>query len=96
MRADLAQRIADLRPGFVRFPGGCAVEAGSVVFLLGCERNADAVRMVSYAPLLAQVEGRTELPGAPPPWHAMIYFDGTRLAHEFAPYSLTILRLKSR
>jgi alpha-L-arabinofuranosidase len=49
------------------------------VFLLGCERNADVVRMVSYAPLLAHVEGRTELTGAPPPWHAMIYFDGTRV-----------------
>lgn len=48
------------------------------VFLLGCERNADVVRMVSYAPLLGHVEGRTELPEAPPPWHAMIYFDGTR------------------
>jgi alpha-L-arabinofuranosidase len=49
------------------------------VFLLGCERNADVVRMVSYAPLLAHVEGRTELTGAPPPWHGMIYFDGTRV-----------------
>jgi alpha-L-arabinofuranosidase len=48
------------------------------VFLMGCERNADTVRMVSYAPLLAHVEGRTELTGAPPPWHGMIYFDGTR------------------
>jgi alpha-L-arabinofuranosidase len=48
------------------------------VFLMGCERNADVVRMVSYAPLLAHVEGRTELTGAPPPWHGMIYFDGTR------------------
>jgi alpha-L-arabinofuranosidase len=48
------------------------------VFLLGCERNADVVRMVSYAPLLAHVEGRTELTDAPPPWHATIYFDGTR------------------
>jgi alpha-L-arabinofuranosidase len=41
------------------------------VFLMGCERNADAVRMVSYAPLLGHVEGRTELTGAPPPWHAI-------------------------
>jgi alpha-L-arabinofuranosidase len=49
------------------------------VFLMGCERNADAVRMVSYAPLLGHVEGRTALTGAPPPWHAMIYFDGTRV-----------------
>jgi alpha-L-arabinofuranosidase len=45
---------------------------------MGCERNADTVSMVSYAPLLGHVEGRTELTGAPPPWHAMIYFDGTR------------------
>ncbi len=49
------------------------------VFLMGCERNGDVVKMVSYAPLLANVEGRTELTGAPPPWHAMIYFDGTRV-----------------
>jgi hypothetical protein len=35
--------------------------------------------MVSYAPLLAHVDGRTALTGAPPPWHAMIYFDGTRV-----------------
>ena len=49
------------------------------VFLMGCERNADTVRMVSYAPLLANIEGRTALTGAPPPWHAMIYFDGTRV-----------------
>ncbi|MGQ8338319.1 alpha-L-arabinofuranosidase C-terminal domain-containing protein [Sunxiuqinia sp. A32] len=26
MRADLAQMLADLQPGFVRFPGGCIVE----------------------------------------------------------------------
>jgi alpha-L-arabinofuranosidase len=48
-------------------------------FLMGCERNADTVQMVSYAPLLAHVDGRTALTGAPPPWHAMIYFDGTRV-----------------
>jgi alpha-L-arabinofuranosidase len=49
------------------------------VFLMGCEENADVVSMVSYAPLLGHVDGRTELTGAPPPWHAMIYFDGTRV-----------------
>ena len=43
------------------------------VFLMGCERNADAVRMVSYAPLLAHVNGRTWN------WHGMIYHDGTRV-----------------
>ena len=47
------------------------------VYLMGCERNADVVRMVSYAPLLANVDGRTELTGSPPPWHGMIYFNGT-------------------
>ena len=49
------------------------------VFLMGAERNADVVRMVSYAPLLANVHGRTELAGAPPPWHGMIYFDSSRV-----------------
>lgn len=42
-------------------------------FLMGCERNADAVQMVSYAPLLAHVDGRTW------DWHGMIYHDGTRI-----------------
>jgi alpha-L-arabinofuranosidase len=46
------------------------------VFLMGCERNADTVQMVSYAPLLGHVEGRTGLADTEP-WHAMIYFDGT-------------------
>lgn len=43
------------------------------VFLMGCERNADAVQMVSYAPLLAHVDGRTW------DWHGMIYHDSTRV-----------------
>ncbi|MEN6577182.1 MAG: alpha-L-arabinofuranosidase C-terminal domain-containing protein [Phycisphaerales bacterium] len=43
------------------------------VFLMGCERNADVVQMVSYAPLLAHVDGRTW------DWHGMIYHDGTRV-----------------
>ncbi len=41
------------------------------VFLMGAERNADVVRMVSYAPLLAHVDGRSG-------WHGMIYFDSQR------------------
>lgn len=49
------------------------------VFLMGCERNGDVVQMVSYAPLLANVDGRTPLAGSPPPWHGMIYFDSSRV-----------------
>ncbi len=41
------------------------------VFLMGAERNADVVRMVSYAPLLANADGRSG-------WHGMIYFDTQR------------------
>ncbi|MGH7951132.1 MAG: alpha-L-arabinofuranosidase C-terminal domain-containing protein, partial [Limisphaerales bacterium] len=41
-------------------------------FLMGLERNADVVKMVSYAPLLANVDGRTD-------WHGLIYFDSTRV-----------------
>jgi alpha-L-arabinofuranosidase len=37
-------------------------------FLMGLEHDADVVKMVSYAPLLANVGGRTG-------WHGMIYFD---------------------
>ncbi len=49
-------------------------------FLLGLERNADAVRMVSYAPLLGHVSGRSG-------WHGMIYFDSLR-AYGTASYHL--------
>ncbi len=42
------------------------------VFLMGMERNGEVVRMVSYAPLLAHVSGRSG-------WHGMIYFDSTRV-----------------
>jgi hypothetical protein len=41
-------------------------------FLMGLERNADVVRMVSYAPLLAHVKGRSG-------WHGMIYFGSSRV-----------------
>ena len=40
-------------------------------FLMGLERDADVVKMVSYAPLFANVHGRTG-------WHGMIYFDSLR------------------
>jgi alpha-L-arabinofuranosidase len=30
LRPDLAQMLADLKPGFVRFPGGCVVEGGTI------------------------------------------------------------------
>lgn len=50
------------------------------VYLMGCERNADAVQMVSYAPLLAHVEGRSW------GWHGMIYHDGTRVAGTVSYY----------
>jgi alpha-L-arabinofuranosidase len=40
-------------------------------FLMGLERDADVVKMVSYAPLLANIAGRTG-------WHGMIYFDSLR------------------
>lgn len=49
------------------------------VYLMGVERNADVVKMVSYAPLLANVNGRTPLAGAPPAWHGMIYFDSEKV-----------------
>jgi len=70
--------LAVTSPDAGRLRGNLLAALSEGIFLMGCERNADVVRMVSYAPLLAHVEGRTELTGAPPPWHGMIYFDGTR------------------
>lgn len=71
--------VAVTSPDAGRLRGNLLAALSEGIFLMGCERNADVVRMVSYAPLLAHVEGRTELTGAPPPWHGMIYFDGTRV-----------------
>jgi alpha-L-arabinofuranosidase len=51
--------------------GNLIAALGEGAFLMGLERNADVVRQVSYAPLLANVHGRTD-------WHGMIYFDTTR------------------
>lgn len=31
LRADLVQRLADLHPGFLRFPGGCIVEGNQII-----------------------------------------------------------------
>lgn len=52
--------------------GNLLAALGEGIFLMGCERNADVVRMVSYAPLLAHVDGRSG-------WHGMIYHDSTRV-----------------
>jgi alpha-L-arabinofuranosidase len=54
-----------------RDKGNMIAALGEGAFLMGLERNGDVVRQVSYAPLLANVHGRTD-------WHGMIYFDTTR------------------
>jgi alpha-L-arabinofuranosidase len=54
-----------------RDKGNLIAALGEGAFLMGLERNGDVVRQVSYAPLLANVRGRTD-------WHGMIYFDTTR------------------
>lgn len=51
-------------------PAGCLYAAlAEAVFAIGCERNGDVVRMMSYAPLLAHEQGRSG-------WHGIINFDG--------------------
>ena len=47
MRADLAQKLADMKPGFMRFPGGCIVE-GKV--LSNAYRWKDTVGDVAVRP----------------------------------------------
>jgi len=59
--------------------GNLLAALGEGVFLMGAERNADVVRMVSYAPLLAHVSGRSG-------WHGMIYFDSTRVCGTVSYY----------
>ncbi|ACU35805.1 alpha-L-arabinofuranosidase C-terminal domain-containing protein [Actinosynnema mirum] len=45
LREDLAQKIADLKPGFVRFPGGCLVNTGSHY---GYDQSSNFERRRSY------------------------------------------------
>ena len=54
--------------------GGYNIFAALVesVFMLHMEKNADVVRMMSYAPLIANVNGRTG-------WHGCINFDTSRI-----------------
>ena len=54
-----------------RDKGNMIAALGEGAFLMGLERNGDVVKRVSYAPLLANVHGRTD-------WHGMIYFDTTK------------------
>jgi hypothetical protein len=43
LRPDIAQMIADLKPGFVRFPGGCVVEGGTVETAYNWKRTVGPV-----------------------------------------------------
>jgi alpha-L-arabinofuranosidase len=45
LRKDLAEKIAALRPGFIRFPGGCLVNTGS---MYGYDAASNFVRDRSY------------------------------------------------
>ena len=39
LRADMVQMLADMKPGFIRFPGGCIVEGFDLVTTLSMEKN---------------------------------------------------------
>ena len=39
MRADMIQLLADLKPGFIRFPGGCIVEGSRSFAQISMEKN---------------------------------------------------------
>jgi alpha-L-arabinofuranosidase len=69
-----------------RDKGNLISALGEGAFLMGLERNADVVQRVSYAPLLAHVDGRTD-------WHGMIYFDSTRAYGTVSYYLWKLLGL---
>jgi alpha-N-arabinofuranosidase len=39
LRADLVQKLADMKPGFLRFPGGCIVEGRDLAEPLSVEKK---------------------------------------------------------
>ncbi len=64
--------------------GNLIAALAEAVFLMGCEHNGDVVKMVSYAPLLAHVDGRSG-------WHGMIYHDSLRVFGTASYYAWKLL-----
>ncbi|WP_045741779.1 alpha-L-arabinofuranosidase C-terminal domain-containing protein [Actinoplanes rectilineatus] len=57
LRKDLAQKIADLEPGFVRFPGGCLVNTGSM-YAYDAANNYPRARSYQWKDTVGPVETR--------------------------------------
>ena len=49
LRADMVQALADMKPGFLRFPGGCIVEGSRVELALPMEKHHRAGRRAPAA-----------------------------------------------
>ncbi len=56
LRADLVNWLADMRPGFIRFPGGCIVEG---------QGSGDAIPMESDGRMVLRIERRSLIDGTP-------------------------------
>jgi len=57
MRSDLAEKIAALHPGFVRFPGGCLVNTGSM-YSYDAANNYPRARSYQWKDTIGPVEER--------------------------------------
>ncbi|WP_239152604.1 alpha-L-arabinofuranosidase C-terminal domain-containing protein [Virgisporangium aliadipatigenens] len=57
LRKDLAQKVADLHPGFVRFPGGCLVNTGSM-YGYDAAANYPRARAFQWKDTVGPVESR--------------------------------------
>jgi alpha-L-arabinofuranosidase len=57
LRKDLAEKIADLKPGFVRFPGGCLVNTGSM-YGYDAANNYPRARSYQWKDTVGPVETR--------------------------------------
>jgi alpha-L-arabinofuranosidase len=57
LRKDLAQKVADLDPGFVRFPGGCLVNTGSM-YSYDAANNFPRARAYQWKDTVGPVETR--------------------------------------
>jgi alpha-L-arabinofuranosidase len=57
LRKDLAEKVADLKPGFVRFPGGCLVNTGSM-YAYDAANNYPRARSYQWKDTVGPVETR--------------------------------------
>ena len=80
LRPDLAQMLADLKPGFARFPGGCVVEGGTIETAYNWKKTVGPLEQRDAVPVNFKRGAQAQAPAARREFAGQINHDGFRLA----------------